>query len=223
MKKRTRGPDKWPVRAERETGRDREKERKREACGIMPSSLSRTIEDHREKVGTLPKLILPPSLFPPPFHNPNSITVSLSLESNSDGGSLKEGGRMRERSRERKKMRGEKEKKGKKGKYITKHTTSSQDATYTKKPVIRTPTKGGKGGGGMVVKKPKYHPSTPLPPPIPMPLTLTYKLANWYLPHKGGSPKCGVTYGVRLPREDRKRRRVLSPDPTIRDLWLNEE
>ena len=75
----------------------------------------------------------------------------------------------------------------------------------------------------MVVKKPKYHPSTPLPPPIPMPLTLTYKLANWYLPHKGGSPKCGVTYGVRLPREDRKRRRVLSPDPTIRDLWLNEE
>ena len=147
MKKRTRGPDKWPVRAERETGRDREKERKREACGIMPSSLSRTIEDHREKVGTLPKLILPPSLFPPPFHNPNSITVSLSLESNSDGGSLKEGGRMRERSRERKKMRGEKEKKGKKGKYITKHTTSSQDATYTKKPVIRTPTKGGKGGG----------------------------------------------------------------------------
>ena len=47
----------------------------------MPSSLSRTIEDQREKVGTLPKLILPPSLFPPPFHNPNSITVSLLLES----------------------------------------------------------------------------------------------------------------------------------------------
>ena len=74
------------MRAEKEKGRDREKERKREACGIMPSSLSRTIEDQREKVGTLPKHVLPPTLFPPPFHNPNSITVSLLLESNSDGG-----------------------------------------------------------------------------------------------------------------------------------------